>query len=143
MPWNLVTSHCTEKISACFACLHAGSVSAERVGQGEVGGVTRKVLCTCWLLGLAVREPWLGLGRPPPILTAWTGLENTTLTLVEGWFLAKKAAWSLRLCMATNSADCCMLVIEWVWSKSQVCLLMMGSVLESELIQKWRYHTFT
>ena len=43
----------------------------------------------------------------------------------------------------TNSADCCMLTIEWVWSKSRVCLLMMGSVLESELIQKWRYHTFT
>ena len=25
------------------------SVSAERVGQGEVGGVTHRVLCTWWL----------------------------------------------------------------------------------------------
>ena len=30
--------------------------------------------------------------------------------LVEGWFLVKKAAWALSGCMATNSAECCMLV---------------------------------
>ena len=45
--------------------------------------------------------------------------------------------------MATNSADYCMLVNEWAWSKSRVCLLMLevdlGSVLESGLGQKWRY----
>ena len=39
--------------------------------------------------------------------------------------------------MTTNSADYCMLVNEWAWSKSQVCLLRlevdMGSALESEL----------
>ena len=39
--------------------------------------------------------------------------------------------------MTTDSADYCMLVNEWTWSKSQVCLLRlevdMSSVLESEL----------
>ena len=30
---------------------------------------------------LGVKGPWLGLGGPPLALTAWTGLENTTLTL--------------------------------------------------------------
>ena len=39
--------------------------------------------------------------------------------------------------MTINSADYCMLVNEWAWSKPRVCLLMleldMGSVLESEL----------
>ena len=30
------------------------SASAERVGQGEVGGITRRVTCTWWLVGLAV-----------------------------------------------------------------------------------------
>jgi len=63
--------------------------------------------------------------------------------LVEGWFLARKAAWALSGCMATDSADYDMLVNEWVWSKSQDCLLRsevdMGAVLESELGQKWRY----
>ena len=39
-----------------------GSASAEKVGQGEVGGVTCSVTCTRWLLGLAVKAPWLGLG---------------------------------------------------------------------------------
>ena len=59
--------------------------------------------------------------------------------LAEGWFLARKAAWSLSRCMAT---DYYMLVNEWVWSKSRDCSLRlevdMGSVLESEFGQKWR-----
>ena len=62
--------------------------------------------------------------------------------LAEGWFLARKAAWSPSGCMATNSADYYVLVNEWAWSKSRDCLLRlevdMGSVLESELGQKWR-----
>jgi len=62
-------------------------------------------------------------GGPPHALTAWTGLENTTLTLAEGWFLARKAAWSLSGCMATDSADYYMLVDKWVCSKSRDCLL--------------------
>ena len=43
-------------------CLHAGSMSAERVRHGEVGGVTHSVLCTWQLLGLAVKGPWLAPG---------------------------------------------------------------------------------
>ena len=42
--WLHHTAHCAEKIVS--ACLRAGSASAERVGQGEVGGVTGRVLCT-------------------------------------------------------------------------------------------------
>ena len=53
------------------------AASAERVGQGELGGVTRR----WWLLGLAVKAPWLGPGGPILALAAWTGLENATLTL--------------------------------------------------------------
>jgi len=42
--------------------------------------------------------------------------------------------------MTTESADYCMLVNEWVWSKSQRLEVdSVGSVLESELGQKWRY----
>ena len=32
------------------------------VGQGEVGGVTRRVLCTWQLLGLAAKGPWWDRG---------------------------------------------------------------------------------
>ena len=50
-------AHCTEKtVSALW---NAGSASAERVGQGEVGGVTHRVLCTWQLLGMAVKGLWL------------------------------------------------------------------------------------
>ena len=56
--WLHHTAHHTEKIV---------SAPAERVGQGEVGGVTRRVLYTWQLLGLAVKEPWSG---PIPALAA-------------------------------------------------------------------------
>ena len=42
--WLHHTAHCAEKIVSAHLC--AGSASAERVGQGEVGGVTHRVLCT-------------------------------------------------------------------------------------------------
>ena len=64
----MVASHCTEKIVS--ARLHAASALAERVGQREVGGVTGRVLCTWWLLGLALKRPWLVSGGPPHALTA-------------------------------------------------------------------------
>ena len=68
-----------KKIFSAHAA-HA-SASAERVGQGEVGGVTRRVTCTWWLLGLAVKAPWLGPGGSILAPAARTGLENVTLTL--------------------------------------------------------------
>ena len=86
-----------------------------------------RVTCTWWLLGLTLKGPWLVPGRPSHTLTAWTGLENYS-HLVEGWFLAiRKAAWALSRCLATDSADYCMIVNEWVWSKSRDCLLRLQS----------------
>ena len=66
--------------------LRTGSALAERVEQGEVeqgevGGVTHRVTCTCWLLWLSVEIPWLALGGPIIALLAQIGLENTALTL--------------------------------------------------------------
>jgi len=60
--------------------------------------------------------------------------------LVGGSLLAGKA---LSNCLTTKNADYCMLINEWVWLRSQFCLLRLevdlDSVLESELGQKWRY----
>ena len=74
-----------------------------------------------------MKGSWLVLGGPTLAVTAWTGLENTTLTLLSG-------------CMTTNSADNCMLVMEWARSRSQVCLIRLevdlGSGFMSELGQK-------
>ena len=89
------------------------------VGQGEVGGVTCRVTCTWWLLGLAVKAPWLGPGGPfcPGYMER---LRKHYSHLVGGSFLAGKAAWALSKCMTTKSADHCMLVNEWARSRSRV-----------------------
>ena len=101
------TAHCIEKTVS--ACLSAGSTSADRVGQEEVGGVTHSVLFTWWLLGLALKRPWLGPGRPPRM----DGVRKHYSRLAGSWFLARLAAWALSGCMTTHSADYCMLVNEW------------------------------
>ena len=63
------------------------------------------------------------------------------LSFCWGSFLAGKAAWALSGCLTTKSAH--MLVNEWAWLRSQVCLLRLevelGSALGSELGSKWRY----
>ena len=46
----MAMSYCT--LYRISAHLHAGSKSAEKVGQEEVGGVTCNVLCMWWLPGL-------------------------------------------------------------------------------------------
>ena len=67
---------------------------------------------TRWLLGLAVKVPWLGPGGP--ILALGAGcmdrLRKRYSQLVGSSFLAGKAAWALSGCMTTGSADYCMLV---------------------------------
>ena len=122
--WLHHTVHCTKH-------LHAGSASAERMGQGEVCGVIRRVTCTWWLVGLALKGRAMVGTRWVTSHPEWMDrLTKHYSHLVEGWFLARKAAWGCR----TTNADYFMLVNEWAWSKSQVCSgVVMGSVLESEL----------
>ena len=72
--WLHHTAHC------------AGSASAEKVGQGEVGGITRRVLCTWQLLGLAVKKAMLAPSGPIPAIVARTGLENATLPFLGAHF---------------------------------------------------------
>ena len=114
--WLHHTAHCALHRKDNCAC---GSVSAERVGEGEVGVVTHRVTCTWWLLlGLAVKAPWLG--QDGPILAlAWAGG------------------------MTNMRADYCMLIHEWEWLRSSLLVqnlkVDLGSVLESELGLKWRY----
>ena len=42
-----------------------GFVPAERAGQGEVDGCTKRVQTACLPLDLAVASPWSALGSPP------------------------------------------------------------------------------
>ena len=71
-----------------------------------MGGVTHRVLCTWWLQGLAVKGPWLALGR--------LIIEMPRSPCRGGWFLAGKAVWVLNICLPIENADYCMLGNEWV-----------------------------
>ena len=55
----------------------------------------------------------------------------------------KKSVESAEQCRSSWGCTPNLLVNEWAWSRSRVCLLRLevdlGSVLESELGQEWRY----
>ena len=58
-----------------------GSATAERAGQGEVGGCTRRVQTEWPCLGSAVERSWSALGGPFPSILASMGLESSSLAL--------------------------------------------------------------
>ena len=61
--------------------LQIGSVLAERVGQGEVGGYTALPDSAWWRLQLPVEKPWLRTGGPFVCFLAQAGVENAPFTL--------------------------------------------------------------
>ena len=77
---------------------------------------------------LGFEKAMVGTRRATPRSDCMDRLRKHHSHLAEGWFLARKAAWSLSGCMATDSADYYMLVNEWVWSKSRDCLLRLEVV---------------
>ena len=78
--------------------------------------VAARLGCQSAMVGTVVGTGWANFA-----LAAWIGLENATLTSTVGSsFLAGKVAWTLSGCMTAESADYCMLVNEWAWSRSRV-----------------------
>ena len=51
-------------LSVGAICLKIGTVLAERMGQGDVGGCTHLAYSTWWLLELPIDKPWSMLGGP-------------------------------------------------------------------------------
>ena len=72
-------------LASCYqlaqSILKIGSVLAERVGQGEVGGSTALPGSAWWRLQLAVEKPWSMTGGPFVCLLAQMGIENAPFTL--------------------------------------------------------------
>ena len=58
-----------------------GSATAERAGQGEVGGCTRRVQTAWPCLGSAVERSWSALGGSFPSFLAQMGSESSRLAL--------------------------------------------------------------
>ena len=124
-PYNvlLITSYCARK--DCL-CVHRFCVSKkDGIGWGHPQG-DMHIVAKC--------HGWDQEGQFLP--GCMDRLRKHYSHLLGCSFLAGKAAWVL-------SADHCMLINEWAWLTSWVCLLRLevdlGSVLESELGQKWRY----
>jgi len=59
---------------------------------------------------LGFEKAMVGTRRATPPSDCMDRLRKHYSHLAEGWLLARKAAWSLSGCMATNSADYYMLV---------------------------------
>ena len=101
-----------------------------------MSGVTRRLGCQSATVGTGLANSCPG---------CMDKLRKHYSHLVGGSFLAGKAVRALSGCLTMESADYCMLVNEWAWIRSRVCLLRLemdlGSVLGSELGQKWRYGT--
>ena len=94
--------------------------------------------CTSWLLGLAACErAMVGTGWANSHPCCIDRLRKYYSYLVEGSFLARKAAWALSSCLTT---DYCLLINQWAWSRSRVGLLRLevdlGSVFKSERLDE-------
>ena len=93
--WLHHNAHCAEKIVS--ASWRTGSVSAERVQQGEVGGVTHRMLCTWWL---GCERAMAGTEWAISCLNRMDRLRKH-YTHHVGWFLPRKTVWALSRCMTT------------------------------------------
>ena len=72
------------------------------------------------------RDIWWATSRPGC-------MNNSTLTV--GSFLAGKAVWAMSGWLPTDSADYCILINEWAWPRSCVCLLRLKVHLGAGLSQ--------
>ena len=86
---------------------------------------------------LGFEKAMVGTQRATPRSDCMDRLRKHYSHLAEGWFLARKAFWSLSGCMATDNADYYMLVNEWVWSKSRDCLLRPEVDMGSFGVRAW------
>ena len=106
------------------------------MGQGEVAVhmAAARFGCKMTMVGTEWANSWPG---------CMSTLRKRYSHHSGGSFLAGKPSLALNGCLPIKSADQCMLVNEWAWLTSRVCLLRLevelASVLESKIGQKWRY----
>ena len=132
----LVTSYCTLRRKNSLCALARRFCWRRTCVQGW-----DRVLCTWQLLGLAVKSHgWHRVGQFPPCCM---NRRRKRYSHLRGVWQGRLHAWTLSGYLPNENADYCMFINEWAWLRSWVCLLWLkvhlGSVLESELRQKWRY----
>ena len=116
--WLHHTAHCAEKIVSArytrrFCVSRKGGTGGGGWGrlQGDMHIVAARLGCQSVMVGTRWANSCPG---------CMNRLRKRYSHLVGGSFLAGKVAWTLSGCMTTESADYCMLVNEWTWSRSRV-----------------------
>ena len=116
----LVTSHCKLRRKDSLCTLMCGFCVSSKGGTG--GGGWDHPQGAVHIVAVAARlgceRAMVGPGWATSCPDCMDKLRKHHSHLVGSWFLARKAAWALSRCMAIESADYCMLVNEWAWSKS-------------------------
>ena len=77
----LIISHCALCRKYILCTLVCGFCVSRKGGTGKGGWGHPQGDMHMVAARLGCEGPWLGLGGPPPTLTVWVGLENTTFTL--------------------------------------------------------------
>ena len=119
----LVISHCALRRKDSLCALARWFCVSRKGGTGGGGWGHPQGAVHMVAARLGVEKAMVGSGRATPRPDCMDRLRKHYSHFAEGCFLARKAAWSLSGCMATDSADYYMLVSEWVCSQSRYCLL--------------------
>ena len=116
--WLHHTAHCSEKILSArythwFCVSRKGGTGGGGWGhlQGDMHMVAARLGC---------QSAMVGTGWANSCPSCMDRLRKCYSHLVGGSLLAGKVAWTLSGCMTAESADYCMLVYEWAWSRSRV-----------------------
>ena len=119
--WLHHTAHCAEKIVSVryarrFCVSRKGGTGGGGTGgggwchpQGDMHMVAARLGCQSTMVGTGWANSCPG---------CMDRLRKHYSHLVGGSFLAGKVAWTLSGCVTTESAEYCMLVNEWAWSRS-------------------------
>ena len=117
--WLHHTAHCAEKVvSARYARRFCVSRKGGTGGGGTGGGGWGDMHMVAARLGC--QSAMVGTGWANSCPGCMDRLRKCYSHLVGGSFLARKVAWTLSRCMTTESADYCIFVNEWAWSRSRV-----------------------
>ena len=118
----MITSYCTLHKKDSF-CVLAHRLCVSRKGGTGGGGWDHPegaVHMAAARLGCKSNMVGTGWANSHPGCTS--RLRKCYSRLLGGSFLAGKAPWALSGCLVTENADYCMVINEWVWLRSRVCI---------------------
>ena len=124
----MIILYCTLRRIDSLCMLARRFCVSRKIGTGGGGWGHPHIAVHMAAVRLSCKSNMVGTGwanSPPGYMSR---LRKCYSHLLWGSFQARKASWAPSGCLLTKSADYCMLVNEWVWLRSQVCLLSLKVV---------------